>query len=891
MNRFTAIAITTFIFTSFATTTRADTLFVDTDASTSGNGNSWSTAYKYLQDAMYDAAGDPAVTEIRVAGGTYYPDEDEASIVTPDDPEAAFTIVLHDSPNQHDIALRGGYRGQSGLPGGTENTRDETTTLSGDIDDVCDGDCDSWTILFAPLTGKPGAVTIDGFTFSDGYAGGPGTGGLHETHGAAVFVNGGYGGNLTIKDCVFELNYADGGGGAVYVANRASSVIVTGCLFDENEGHSGGAMGITDCNALQIGGDQTGEGCVFEDNEAYQGGAINTQNTPAMIEYCDFDRNVAVGNGAVGGAIDAFSCGTNSDTFDVDHCTFDANIVNDTGANGYGGAIAIKGYRGAGASGHSATFTHCDFTNNRSTLHAAALWLYSEDLEPSGTCYLGPVLVDTCQFIDNLCDYDQSTGLGGAIWSRNIELTCIDSTFDGNEAEKGGGAIWFEAFLLGNSSEAELIMDGCTFIGNAGTTTDATQGGGAVFIEGMKDGSEETTLTGSITDCDFIGNSAIRGGGVYIHSATDLEIGECRFIANTTTAAGGGIGIGDPHGIEETEVRICKSQFISNTSVKGGAVHNHEGAITYMVNCHIAGNTSTQEGGGVFNSRHTGNGLAAQIFMHNCIIAGNVADGTGTLDMGGGIFNGLNVQGYTNDIGLAELIHCTVIGNRAGWQYGGVANNSENSDVKLRNTIVWDNVDADTGTDNLSAQVFYAPNSLGMDDDDFVDNNVIDQLNLDDDRFDVSGQEVNTHLDPVFVDEGATTIEWTAYSYNASNGVTTFTCDDEVQESIEGMLFRPDPNKAIMLLIIAVDETNDLLYCHGKWSGIMPQNPMSGKLFDLHVDGSGSAEDFGDTDHVPLDYCDLNGENGATDKLPFDLGLETREVNDPDCGVYEIPAP
>ena len=63
------------------------TWYVDDDAPLGGNGLSWDTAFKYLQDALEVAtAGDG----IRVAGGTYKPDQDEAGNVTPGDRYATF---------------------------------------------------------------------------------------------------------------------------------------------------------------------------------------------------------------------------------------------------------------------------------------------------------------------------------------------------------------------------------------------------------------------------------------------------------------------------------------------------------------------------------------------------------------------------------------------------------------------------------------------------------------------------------------------------------------------------------------------------------------------------------------------------------------------------------
>ncbi len=114
-----------------------------------------------------------------------------------------------------------------------------------------------------------------------------------------------------------------------------------------------------------------------------------------------------------------------------------------------------------------------------------------------------------------------------------------------------------------------------------------------------------------------------------------------------------------------------------------------------MVNCIVAGNSSTKQGGGVFNSKHTVNTDAGEIYMHNCLIVGNEADGAGTDDIGGGVFNGLG-----SDPAIMELIQCTLVGNHAGYRYGGAVNNSTvgGSKLHVRNSIVRGNTDADVHT-------------------------------------------------------------------------------------------------------------------------------------------------------------------------------------------------
>ena len=87
-------------------------LLVDDDAPLGGDGLSWDTAYRFLQDALADVP--PGVIEIRVAQDTYTPDRDEAGNVTPGDREATFQLF-------NTVAVRGGRAG-IGAPDPTRAT-------------------------------------------------------------------------------------------------------------------------------------------------------------------------------------------------------------------------------------------------------------------------------------------------------------------------------------------------------------------------------------------------------------------------------------------------------------------------------------------------------------------------------------------------------------------------------------------------------------------------------------------------------------------------------------------------------------------------------------------------------------------------------------------------
>lgn len=62
--------------------------YVDDDAPADGTGLTWTSAYRYLQDALHETG----IAEIRVAAGVYKPDEDEGGNVTSGDRGETFAI-------------------------------------------------------------------------------------------------------------------------------------------------------------------------------------------------------------------------------------------------------------------------------------------------------------------------------------------------------------------------------------------------------------------------------------------------------------------------------------------------------------------------------------------------------------------------------------------------------------------------------------------------------------------------------------------------------------------------------------------------------------------------------------------------------------------------------
>ncbi|MHC4647438.1 MAG: choice-of-anchor Q domain-containing protein [Planctomycetota bacterium] len=234
-------------------------IYVDKDATGNNDGTSWENAYTDLNDAL--AAGD-SCTEIWVAEGTYTPGTSRS-----DEFDIEYTGVR----------LYGGFDPGSGDDEWSERDWGENATiLSGEIGEPTDADncyhvieleeCDANTI-------------IDGFTITDGYGSVYSDGGGIDVRESLV----------TIRNCVFDDNYAGDDGGAINILDDSVLTIVN-CVFIDNEaGDDGGAIAIdTSCRVTLI-------NCTFYDNVAEDmGGSIynnGDDDVNSIIANCIFDSS------------------------------------------------------------------------------------------------------------------------------------------------------------------------------------------------------------------------------------------------------------------------------------------------------------------------------------------------------------------------------------------------------------------------------------------------------------------------------------------------------------------------------------------------------------------------------------------------------------------------
>ena len=227
---------------------------VDDDASTNGDGLTWDTSYKYLQDALLEAASDPGITEIRVAGGTYKPDRDESGGVTPGERLATFQLL-------DNVSVEGGYAGLANpiSPDDRDLVAYEST-LSGDLagnDDPADFpdgltfEENACRVVTGSGTGP--TASLDGFTVTAGRA----------EHTLLPRWSGGglynEGGSPTVANCIFQGNAAMATGGGVCNVNSAPTLI--SCRLLGNDAHYGGGMENVLADPVLI-------NCIFSGNRA-----------------------------------------------------------------------------------------------------------------------------------------------------------------------------------------------------------------------------------------------------------------------------------------------------------------------------------------------------------------------------------------------------------------------------------------------------------------------------------------------------------------------------------------------------------------------------------------------------------------------------------------------
>ncbi len=467
---------------ALATTAAAgQVLYVDVDAAPGGDGLTWNTAYRFLQDALTEAGTNALVNAIHVGEGTYTPDRDEVNpagngsdcfganggmgcsdlgcetvvcaaalpccVIAWDEVCAGLAqdlcTSLRDPSFQllNDVKLRGGY---AGLGAPDPDARDTTlypTRLSGDLlGDDGPGFTgyaeNAYSVLIG--TGTDATAFLDGFTVTGGNADGPDNGDVDWFRGGGMWM---FSGTPMVTDCRFDGNRAAFGGG-IYA--WASSPWISGCTFIDNRALSvGGGLEvafdshptITDCtfqgNTIDLAATFSAGGgmtlfsgssaamsdCLFDGNSAREGAGLFVQEATLTITGCTFQNNDG-GLANPGSNGGGMTLFAVSDTV-VSNCLFHHNMSQQ------GGGLAVQD--------GSPTIIACTFTENESAFGGG---IDSFDATP--------VLIN-CLIAENVADSADAGfgGLGGGVYSTAAsQPRLVNCTIALNAASTSGGGVY-----------------------------------------------------------------------------------------------------------------------------------------------------------------------------------------------------------------------------------------------------------------------------------------------------------------------------------------------------------------------------------------------------------------------------------------------------------------
>ena len=372
------LAITTVIMnkdcTLQANFDESDVIYVDDDAVGLNDGSSWQNAYTFLQDALADANSAEKPVEIRVAQGTYKPDQGTG--ITPNNPNATLQLI-------NGTILKGGFAGFNEPDPNACDVVLYETVLSGDLagNDLPFEKLDDIIIEPSIADNSYRIVTtnaVDNNTILDGFII---TGAIisryvievdePEFEGAGLFISDNS--NIIIRNCIFTKNATSG------ILCKNSNPTVINCTFEKNTKRGYGAGMCIRGSSIRI------ISCIFNENQSFAGGGIESSESMLWLENCAFTQNVVHGcRSHVGGLGGALCCGDPLAGSEITECSFSDNIAiggagiflgtYDTTPIGRGEVIPIIG---------------CTFTHNRASFGAAI------------DNYTNSIIIENSSFIDN----------------------------------------------------------------------------------------------------------------------------------------------------------------------------------------------------------------------------------------------------------------------------------------------------------------------------------------------------------------------------------------------------------------------------------------------------------------------------------------------------------
>ena len=459
---------------------RSNILYVNSSATGSGDGSSWSDAYTDLGDALRATV---PYDEVWVAQGTYVPGLVRSS---------HFLIPVGKE-------VYGGFAGTE-IDRAQRNYTNNPTILSGDIG-ISNDTTDNVFHVVIPSNES----VLDGFTISDGNAN------LNFSNddrgkGAGLWADSSA---FTVSNCIFNTNLAYQGGAGIYLKDANATFV--SCVFIDNDAGSsgsGGAAYLEDSNV-------SFQSSLFQTNDSgYQGGAIRWDNSTGSMIDSNFtsNRNTA-SNGA--GCLYLLNSSPS-----ILRCRFTNNL---TLANSYGGAIKFQN--------SNASITESFFIGNQSQANSAgAIYL---DADSNATFSQNHFeLNSAAQFGGAIFADDSDLILNGGTFLGNY------ANYGGGIATQGSVSCSFSNIrILGNESNSSASSSGGFAYFNTGST-------GSTFVNCVISRNKSNGRGGvyrpkgatRFVNCSIVGNQAGTEGGVAIlFSGDSIALANSIMWGNTAT--------------------------------------------------------------------------------------------------------------------------------------------------------------------------------------------------------------------------------------------------------------------------------------------------------------------------------------------------------------------
>lgn len=520
-----------------------------------------------------------------------------------------------------------------------------------------------------------------------------------EASGGAIYMNDA---TLTLTDSTLSSNTvtststATAAGGAVYVADSASSVTVNGGTLSGNTATGG--------TNYMSSGDGNGVGGAI-----YARGTLNVTDTTLT-------NNAASRGHAKGGAIYSDQAAI---TLALTNKSVTGNTVtgrygaSSTAGTGYGGAIYA--YLGSG----TLSFTDATISNNVAN-GGTSYMSYNGGAASGGAVYaeganLAVTVTDSTVSSNSAnagtisMSGTAGAGAGGAFYTSLASLTITDTALTSNAATKGaakGGAIYVAG---GAFSLSQTGVDITSNTATGGTYSAGTAQGGAIYVA-------SSTGSMSFDDVEVTGNSATggspymsgtggagHGGAIYTTgSALTTTFVDSVLSTNSATGSYGGWARGGALYIDDGSVSFTDTTVASNTatgatasmsgnggSAYGGAIYANGSNTAVNVTTSTFSANTAKSGAGYFSS-NAGDAFGGAFYVGsgdldvvNSTIANNVASvavgGSGGSRYGGAI--------YASDAAI-DIDFTTVSGNTAaGGGVGLYVSSSGSAVVDITNSI------------------------------------------------------------------------------------------------------------------------------------------------------------------------------------------------------------